>query len=104
MTSGKFRDDGDQEISQRNVNIRKKKVFSINHYRNVDDILKFSFLMYGLILVFTSLFIEKFVLPVIALFLLCLALYRESQQPLSESKDKPGGGATIMVYGIIPLF
>lgn len=31
------------------------------------------------------------VLPAIALFLLCLALYRESQQPLSESTDKPGG-------------
>lgn len=31
------------------------------------------------------------VLPAIALFLLCLALYPESQQPLSESTDKPGG-------------
>lgn len=31
------------------------------------------------------------VLPAIALFLLCLALCRESQQPLSESTDKPGG-------------
>lgn len=31
------------------------------------------------------------VLPAIALFLLCLALYPESQQPLSESTDKPAG-------------